>query len=304
MNKPLLVLMDDNRPLFEAMLSGLNYEACELEWRQFPDGETCLNVLSDCKGRDVVVQCTLSDPDTKLLRLYFLVENLREMGARRIGLVAPYLAYMRQDDRFSPGEAVTSRYVARMLSNCFDWLVTVDPHLHRFHALNELYQLEAVALSACHAIAPWMAKKVANPVLIGPDEESEQWVKAVAELSGAPYLVLAKERYGDRDVNVGLDDTAEQKSRLTDYRDYTPVLIDDIVSTGSTILQAARLLQENDCKPAVCIVIHPLFAGRAMQALQEGYVDTVISCNTIRHESNQIDLTESIVTAVRDMAVR
>lgn len=182
--------------------------------------------------------------------------------------------------------------------------MTVDPHLHRFHSLNELYQFEAVALSACHAIAPWMMKKVSNPVLIGPDEESEQWVKAVAELSGAPYLVLTKERYGDRDVNVGLGDAAEQAGRLADYRDYTPVLIDDIVSTGSTILQAARLLQENDCKPAVSIVIHPLFAGRAMQALQEGYVDTVISCNTIRHESNQIDLTESIVYAVRDMAIR
>ena len=304
MSKPLLVLMDDNRPLFETMLSSLDYEACELEWRQFPDGETWLNVPSECQDRDVVIQCTLNDPDTKLLRLFFLVENLREMGARRIGLVAPYLAYMRQDDRFSPGEAVTSRYVARMLSTCFDWLVTVDPHLHRFHSLDALYQLESVALSACHAIAPWMMKKVAKPVLIGPDEESEQWVKAVAELSGAPYLVLAKERYGDRDVNVGLADSAEQAARLAEYRDHTPVLIDDIVSTGSTILQAARLLQENDCKPAVCIVIHPLFAGRAMAALQEGYVDTVISCNTIRHESNQIDLTESIVSAVRDMAVR
>ena len=305
MSKPLLVLMDNNRSLYESIQASLVYDGCELEWRSFPDGETWLNVLSDCHDRDVVIQCTLNDPDSKLLRLFFLVENLREMGARRIGLVAPYLAYMRQDERFSPGEGVTSRYVARMLSSCFDWMLTVDPHLHRYHSLDQLYSLETVVLSACHAISPWLMKKVPNPVLIGPDEESEQWVKAVAEICGAPYLVLAKERYGDRDVNVGLVDTAgEQASELASYREHTPVIIDDIVSTGSTVLQAARLLQENDCKPAVCVVIHPLFAGRAMQALQEGYVDEVISCNTIRHESNQIDLTDLLVSAIRDMAVR
>jgi ribose-phosphate pyrophosphokinase len=124
----------------------------------------------------VAVLCTLHEPNPRFLPLAFITDTLRELGAASVGLVAPYLAYMRQDARFEPGEAITSTSFARLVSRQFDWLVTVDPHLHRWHALADLYAIPAVALQAAPLLAAWIRANVGDAVLIGPDEESEQWV--------------------------------------------------------------------------------------------------------------------------------
>ena len=141
------------------------------------------------------------NPIARFLPLAFLADTLRELGAaqRRTGravsrLHAPGCA------RFLPGEAVTSISFARLVSRQFDWLVTVDPHLHRWHALSDIYTIPAVALQAAPLLAAWVRANVRNPVLIGPDEESEQWVSGVAGAAGCAFLVLQKQRKGDRDV--------------------------------------------------------------------------------------------------------
>ena len=169
-----------------------------------------------------------------MLPLLFAAATARELGASRVGLVAPYLAYMRQDRRFKPGEAVTSRQVARLLSDAFDWLVTVDPHLHRYSSLADIYSIPTHVVHAAPLIAEWIKANVTNPLIIGPDSESEQWVAAVASDVGAPYSVLEKVRHGDRDVEIRLKDLEQWKGR-------TPVLVDDIISTGRTMIEAVRL---------------------------------------------------------------
>ena len=108
----------------------------------------------------------------------------------QVGLVAPYLAYMRQDRRFKPGEAVTSREVAQLLSGAFDWLVTVDPHLHRYTSLAEIYRIPTHVTHAAPLISQWIKANVPRALVIGPDSESEQWVSAVASEAGAPFTVL------------------------------------------------------------------------------------------------------------------
>ena len=123
----------------------------------------------------------------------FAAGAARDLGASLIVLVAPYLAYMRQDKRFHTGEAITSRTFASMLSAAVDGLVTVDPHLHRYHALDEIYRVPTRVVASAPAIARWVRKNVANPLLIGPDTESEQWVAAVARDAGAPGIVLQKD---------------------------------------------------------------------------------------------------------------
>ncbi|MEO6743156.1 MAG: ribose-phosphate pyrophosphokinase-like domain-containing protein, partial [Caldimonas sp.] len=114
---------------------------CGLDCRRFADGETYLRVLDDVAGCDVAVVAELRDPDAQLAGLLFLPDALRELGAVRVGLVAAYLPYMRQDARFRAGEAVTARSFARLVSAAYRWLVTVDPHLHRIavaEAVNDL----------------------------------------------------------------------------------------------------------------------------------------------------------------------
>lgn len=185
----------------------------------------------------------------------------RELGARSVGVVAPYLPYMRQDAMFAPGQGVTSRRVARLLSGCCDWLVTVAPHLHRYRSLSEIYAIATEVVPAAPLIARWVALHVARPLLVGPDEESGQWVAQVAAGVSCPYTVLRKVRSGDRAVAVSLPDAAALAGR-------TPVLVDDIVSTARTMIAAVGQLKAAGAAPPVCIGVHALFAGAAYAELQ------------------------------------
>ena len=235
MTAPLLIAMPGNEQLASALASELGYEIGTLEMRQFPDGETYLRFLTSPEQRSVALVCTLDHPNDKVLSLLFAAATARELKASKVGLISPYLAYMRQDRRFKPGEAVTSREVARLLSDAFDWLVTVDPHLHRYGSLGEIYTIPTRVVHAAPLISEWIKANVANPLIIGPDSESEQWVAAVARDAGAPFAVLEKVRHGDRDVEITLRD-------LGAWMDRTPVLVDDIISSGRTMIEAVKLL--------------------------------------------------------------
>jgi ribose-phosphate pyrophosphokinase len=261
-----------------------------LETRRFPDGESYVRLRSDVSGRDVAIVCTLAHPDEQFLRLVFTARAARELGAASVTLIAPYLAYMRQDIRFHPGEAITSSCFAGLISGAVDRLITVDPHLHRHKALAEIYSIPAAALHAAPLLAEWIARETERPVIIGPDIESEQWVSQVAGLAGAPYLVLRKERHGDRDVDIALPD-------LDAWRDRQPVLIDDIVSSGRTMIGACEgLLRQGLPKPA-CLAVHALFEEAAYDRLSE-LARIVVSTDTIPHPTNGISVAALIAEAL------
>jgi ribose-phosphate pyrophosphokinase len=213
MTVPLLLAMPGNETLAGKLAAQLGWDLERIETRPFPDGETYLRLPTNPEGRDVAMACTLDRPNDKLLSLLFAAATARELKARRVGLVCPYLAYMRQDRRFKPGEAVTSRQVASLLSDAFDWLVTVDPHLHRYGSLGDIYSIPTRVIHAAPLVARWIAANVADPLIVGPDSESEQWVAAVAKDAAAPHAVLEKKRLGDRKVEIRLGDLHRWKGR-------------------------------------------------------------------------------------------
>jgi ribose-phosphate pyrophosphokinase len=250
----------------------------DTETRRFPDGETYFRVLSDVRGRPVDLVCTLARPDEIVLRLLFAADAVRDLGASEVTLVAPYLAYMRQDKAFQPGEAVTSKTFARLLAASFDRIVTIDPHLHRYPKLSALYDIPADALRAAPVLAGWIAANVPKPLLIGPDEESAQWVQDIAARVGSPFTVLRKTRRGDRDVEIAVPD-------LTAFYGRQPVLVDDIASSGRTLIEAARQFQTQGLPRPVCAVVHALFFGDAFRRLVETTA-RVVSTDSVPHESN------------------
>lgn len=262
----------------------------EMEMRRFPDGESYIRIDSDVRDCEVAILCQLHQPDSKLMPLLLLADTLHDLGARRIGLIAPYLAYMRQDKRFKPGEGVTSHYVARLLSQHFDWLLTVDPHLHRISNLQEIYTIPARSLTAVAPMAAWIKANIDLPLVIGPDSESEQWAATVAELAGCPWEVLQKTRFGDRSVAVSLP-------HVDNYKNHTPVLVDDIISTGKTMVQTAAHLQAAGLCAPVCIAVHGIFADGALAEMQYHGLQVVTS-NSIADPSNKIDLTPLISQAL------
>jgi ribose-phosphate pyrophosphokinase len=266
----------------------------ELESRRFPDGEIYLRVAADVQGCDVAVVAQLRAPDPQLPALLFAADALRELGAASVGLVAPYLPYMRQDMRFRAGEAVTSLSFAKLVSAAFSWLVTVDPHLHRHASLDAIYAIPNVVVPSAPAIAAWVQTQVKKPYLLGPDAESEQWVSEVARLAGCPHGMFRKHRHGDRDVDVAAPD-------LQALQGHTPVLVDDIISSAHTMAEAAHSLRERGFDAPVCIGVHAVFAGDAADVLQASGCGRVVTCNTLPHPSNAIDVTAALAEAVRMM---
>lgn len=272
----------------------LKAEQGRMATRHFPDGETYVRLLGDVAQRDVILVCTLDRPDDKTLPLLFAADAARDLGARRVGLLAPYLAYMRQDRRFQPGEAVTSKTFARLLSGAVDWMVTVDPHLHRRASMAEIY---TVPVSVCHAaasISAWIKANIHRPVVIGPDSESEQWVASVANDAGSPFTVLEKQRLGDRNVEITV-------RNIERWRDHRPVLVDDIISSGRTMEVAVKQLIAHGLSAPVIVGVHGIFAEDAYERLKAAGAAEVISTNAVPHVSNAIDLATLVAEPVRDL---
>lgn len=281
--KPLLFPLPGNEPFCARLAAALSAESGGLECRRFPDGESYVRLRADVAGRHVVLVCTLNSPDEKTLALIFAARAARELGAVRVGLVAPYLAYMRQDKRFNPGEALTSAHYAALLSGAFDWLVTVDPHLHRRASLSEIYPIETRVAHAAPALSAWIRENVRDPLVVGPDSESEQWAASIAAAAGAPHVSLAKRRQGDREVEIDIPDLAAWKGR-------NPVLVDDIISSGRTMVVAARaLLQRGFARPSV-VGIHGIFGGDGYEELQRAGVQTIVTTDAVTHASSRIGI--------------
>jgi len=283
-------------PLAELLARAIDAEPGQLNRRRFPDGESYLRILDTVEGRDCVILADLAQPDPQFLPLVFLAESLREFGARQVGLVAPYLSYMRQDIRFNEGEALTSAIFARHLSRLVDWLVTVDPHLHRWHSLDQIYSIPTRVVHGAGILGQWLAGQQ-KLLLVGPDSESEQWVSAIAAQSGHPFVVGSKQRLGDRKVVITLPD-------LAPWRGHTAFIIDDVISSGHTVLQCIAALRQQGLMHIGCACVHGLFADGVDRVLLESGLEVLASTNTIPHGTNQLDISALLAGPIRELLTR
>lgn len=278
----MLFSMPGNEVLAQSIADQAEWPLGELDVRRFPDEESYVRLCSVVAGSATALVCTLARPDAQIMPLLFAARLLRESGARSVQLIAPYLAYMRQDRRFHDGEALTSRQFAQLLSSEFDGLVTVDPHLHRYRNLQEIYSIQTAALAASPLLAEWVRGNIDKPLIIGPDSESEQWAGAIAQHIGAPHVVFTKSRRGDRDVLIAASD-------LTEWSDHVPILIDDVISSGQTLANAAREITAQGFPAPVCLAVHGLFATGSVALLTE-IGCRLVTTDSIPHASNSIAL--------------
>ncbi|GAB3313875.1 ribose-phosphate diphosphokinase [Haliea atlantica] len=275
-----------------AAAAGMDY--AEVQVHRFPDGESRLQLPATLPER-VVLCRSLDQPNGKLVELELAAVTARELGARHLTLVAPYLCYMRQDSAFHPGEAVSQRIVGQWLARLVDAVITVDPHLHRTPHLRDAVPVHrALSLSAGPLLGQWLEGRPAAPLLLGPDSESAPWVKSIARLAGLDYGVASKERLGDREVRVTLPDL-EVAGRDV-------VLVDDIASTGRTLAAAATQVLAKGARKVDVLVTHALFAGDALEILQAAGVGEVLSTDSVRHASNRVELAPLLAEALKTVA--
>ncbi len=297
-NKPdagCVLCFDDEAALAGQAASALGVALAVVERHRFPDGEMRLRLPAELPER-VVLWRGLQQPNEKLVELLLTAQTARRLGAKHVSLVAPYMAYMRQDIEFNPGEAISQRIVGGFLAGLFDAIITVDPHLHRVATLHEdMTVKDAIALSGAPLLADHIATQRQNPLLMGPDEEALQWVALAAKRHGWDHAVCRKTRHGDRDVDIELPHMPVTGRAV--------VLMDDVASSGHTLARAAVKLRAAGARSVDVAVTHALFASGAVQLVRSSGVGEIWSTDCISHPSNAVSIVPEVVRSLQGLAV-
>ena len=282
----------NSKQLAQRLARKLNVKYSPLTISAFPDGDTYLKFNTAVRGKDVVlVQSFQPDPEKSLLSVIWAAETAKDLGAKKVILVAPYLAYLRQDKRFHPGEAVSSRIMAKHLNSCIDKIITIDPHLHRYKSLKDIFTVPTVKLTANQLIGQYVKRRVKDPVIIGPDWESYQWAEAIAREIGCEHTVLKKTRFSSRRVASRMVKDITSKGKNV-------IIVDDIISTGKTMIEALKKAKKAGAKSITAIGVHGLFVEKGLEKMKKAGFDRVITTNCIEHPTNQIDVAPSIAEAL------
>lgn len=272
-----------------AALLGVEYAPVAVH--RFPDGESLVQVAGT--GPVALLNRSLDDPNAKLVEVLLAASALRDCGARQVFLVAPYLAYMRQDKAFRFGEAVSQRVIGRLLADTFDGVLTIDPHLHRVHSLGEVIaDVPAIAITAAPLLAAAIDNQAAR-VLAGPDVESHQWVGGVARLAGLPFIVGRKQRRGDRDVTVTFDDATQIAGRQV-------MLVDDLISSGRTLIKAASGLYAAGAAQVDALVVHSLASTADIAAMHAAGIASIRATDSVAGPLAQLPLASTLAQAIID----
>jgi len=289
----MLLCFDDYEQQSRKLAGALAIPCHVIQRHHFPDGESKLTLPVELPEH--VLFCrSLDHPNEKLLELLLAAKTARQLGAEVLTLVAPYLCYMRQDKAFHPGEVISQPVVGNFLAELFDNVITVDPHLHRIEHLEQAVPTNnAVSLTATSLMAEFLCKRFKGPVLLAPDSEAEQWVKAVANPNRWEYGVCKKIRRGDKRVEITLPEINLQGRSV--------VIVDDVASSGQTLAVAIKKCLLKKAERVDVLVTHALFVNDAIQHLKQAGVRNIWSTDSVSHESNIIPLYNLLKEAILDL---
>ena len=292
MSESVVLGFSESRKLAVELAERLAVESGEIEVHRFPDGESRVSVPAELP-QHVIICLSLDHPNEKLIELFLAAGAARDNGAIKLTLVAPYLCYMRQDKAFHPGEAVSQQTIGALLGATFDAVVTVDPHLHRIERLEQAVSCsQAISLTATQPIAEFIAERFDKPLLVGPDAESLQWVSSIAEGWGFDFAIGDKQRFGDRNVSIRLPENISLADRDV-------VIVDDMASTGRTMVAAAECILTGKPASVSLIVTHALFVGDAEALIRATGIDHLWSTDSIVHPTNAISLAQLLTDGIR-----
>jgi len=259
----------------------------------FPDGETRPRVAAPAAEVTVVYR-SLDRPNGKLVDLLLAADAWRRAGAQRLILVAPYFCYLRQDAVFEPGEPLSRDVVAPLIGARFDGVVTVQAHLHRTPDLAGALGTPACNLWAVEPLARALPSYSARPLVVGPDAESAPWAQAWSRRLCGDAIALSKRRMGDRDVAVADLPAAAVRERPV-------VLIDDVAASGETLVRAVAAAKRAGAASIDVAVAHALMTPEATGRVKAAGARTIVSTDSIAHQTNAAPLAPILADAVRRM---
>ncbi|MBS7247505.1 MAG: ribose-phosphate diphosphokinase [Candidatus Jordarchaeales archaeon] len=256
----------------------------DCEYKKFPDGEKYVRIDGEVEGYEVaVIHSMHHTPDECLVEYFLLVDTLKDLGAKKVTGVIPYFPYARQDERFNQGEALSLKTVASLIEKAgTDKVITIDMHLHRIESINKIFKIPAENITAIPLIAQYIKEnfKIDKPLIIGPDEEAEQWAKTMAAILDADYDILEKKRISSTEVEVTPRQLQPQNRNV--------IIIDDIISTGGTLAKTIQLLKSKGAKTIIAACTHPILVDNALKKIYKAGAETVIATDTVPSPVSQV----------------
>ncbi len=297
MSKPLVLGGSSGEHLAIKVASLIGGELGDVEVKKFPDGETYIRILSDVSGRDVVyINSLQKGPNDLIIETLYTLMTIKDLGAKRVIAVVPYMSYARQDERFNPGEVVSIEVLGKLFRTVGpDLIYTIDMHLHRIGDPSKVFGSGIRNLTAVRELGKYVKEHydVSNSVVIGPDEESEQWAKVMAEeLGGVEYAVLEKKRLTAEEVVI------EVKGGL-DVSGKDVVIVDDIISTGGTMVEAIRSLYKLGAKSVIVTATHMLLVGKALSKILRLSPKDIVGTDTVLSPVSKVSVAPVIADALR-----
>lgn len=269
----------------------LNAKFIDIEYKKFPDGESYLRLKKSFLEKEVIIIQTLYPQNDSIVELLFLLDLVNEFQPRNISLVIPYFAYARQHKRYRKWEAISSKTLAKLIQAFkVNKLITFD--LHSTSVIN-FFDIKVINLTATELIAKYFLKKnLKNPFVLIPDQEREEMAKLAAKILGCDYSFLKKYR-----SKV----TGEIKTEIWkdfDIKGKEVILLDDIISTGKTMLNAIRMVKRKEAKSIFVSCVHYIPSQIYKKMLSLG-VKEVVATNTIASEISKINIAPLILNTIK-----
>jgi len=270
----------------------LGAESVPVESKSFPDSESYVRISGDVSGENVVIaQSTYPPQDRHLVQLLQLLDTARDLEASKLVAVVPYLAYSRQDKRFRSGEAVTVKTVVKLVEAAgADSLTTVDVHSDK---ILELFKIKALNVSAMSAIGEYFSSlRLREPYVFAPDAGALDRAKIVAEQLDAEYAFFQKQR----DRTTGAIKTEAKDVRV---KDRDTIIVDDIISTGSTIANAASILRRQGARSIYVACTHPLLLPGAKEKIIAAGANEIIGTDCVASDVSRVSVASIIAESLR-----
>ncbi|MDA3855764.1 MAG: ribose-phosphate diphosphokinase [Candidatus Woesearchaeota archaeon] len=290
----IITTLNNSEKIAKKIAKELGAKYSKTQVTTFPDGDLYLKYNTELsKEKLIIVESFQPNPNKSLFDVIFAAKTAKDLGAKKVVLVVPYLAFMRQDKRFKDGESINAQIMSDLINNSgIDKIITVDPHLHRILKMKDVFTIAAKNVTANHLIAKFIKRKYRNVAVIGPDWESYQWADTISKEIGVEDTVFDKTRHSSRTVDVEVTKDIIIKGKNV-------VIVDDIISTGNTMVKACQKARKLGAKTVNAIGVHGLFVEKGYIKMKRAGFDDIVTCNTVEHETNKIDITEVLLEELR-----
>ena len=287
---------------------------CPIETKKFPDGERYVRIKGKIDKKAVIVQSTGYPQDENLIELLFLIQNLKDLGCEKIKVVIPYFGYGRQEKRFEEGEAISAQIVANLIeSSGVDEIISINLHED---SVRDFFTITSKNLSAMGAIGEYIATITENPIIIAPDKGALGFAEEIAETLDCTCTYMNKVRLGPDKVETKIADIRcdfahddpefkhlekpeEKKVDINSVKGKEAVIIDDIIATGGTIVNAIKILKEHGAKSVHVCCVHPLLVDDAILKIYAAGAKSIAGTDSLKSEVSCISVAKVIAEGLK-----